>query len=424
VTSAIPLRRRAVVWLLLPAVLLLVSVNNASQTGSPLAGFWTWTVAHSVLLFIVPAALAATGAALEASRLRARRVENATNIRGPWVTLANAIWPSYLGGLLVQGVAIALVATSAWGGDSAIPFGLLLSIASVLLFHTTLGFLMGSVMRPVIGVPVALALSYSWLGFTGTIEWFAPRHLAGLVLETCCFYDEQVNLLSMSAAIVFSTSASVAFCLVSASALGLTAARPIQRIAAPSAFIALAAVGGLLLSGNLSSTATEPRDVSELKCSGGEVTVCLYPEQFATEDPVPQVQRMIQKVADLGVRVPLRVTASRAPAPDDHISFRYVPGMTNDQIAASLASSFQADQWLKCESEPVERTIARQDAGDVMRAWLALQMAGTPMADVQGSELPLFRSLMLATDEDQVAWITAALDSMDDCLVEPPSPPT
>lgn len=112
--SPLPLRRRAILWLLLPAVPLLIIVAQLSPATLVL-DWWTWIVAHSALLIIVPAAVASTGAALDAARLRVRREENALAVRAPARILLDAFWPSYVVGVLAQTAAVMIVAFTAAG---------------------------------------------------------------------------------------------------------------------------------------------------------------------------------------------------------------------------------------------------------------------------------------------------------------------
>ena len=416
----VPLRRRPVLVLLLPAVPLLILVSQASRTSDPLPGSWTWTVAHSVLLLIVPAAVASTGAALEASRLRTRRAENVVNTRSPTIVLLSAIWPSYAAGLLLQTGAIGLVAATAWGGSSAVPAGLLGAIAALLAFHLAAGFLLGSLLRPVHAAPLALAFSYCWLGFTGAVDWFAPRHLAGLVLESCCFYDEQPHGLSIAAAAAFSLFATSAFLSASAGLLGLLGEPRAALVGLPSLLLVLAVSLGLLLARPLGSTATQPRDTAGLDCSGTRIAVCLYPEQLASGDPRQRIEAMVLRLpAALGL--PARVLASRGPATAEGLTLRYVPGMTDLQIAAALASGVQGDQLLQC-SEPTARTIAREQVGDALRGWLTQRMA--PSAGGESGMEPTAAALLAAVlrlpDDGQLRWASAASASLRDCAIVPP----
>ncbi|QTX05871.1 DUF7224 domain-containing protein [Agromyces archimandritae] len=427
----VPFRRRAVLWLVPPALVLLFVVNNASQTGTPLTGYWTWTVAHSVLLLIVPAAVAATGAALEGARLRTRAIENRTNLRNPLAVLWDAIWTNYTAALIVQAFAIGLVAADAWGGRSRMPWELLIAIAAMLLFHSSAGLLLGSLLRPMLGVPIALAFSYAWLGFTGTVPWFAPRHLAGLVLETCCFYDQQPDPRSVLAASVFAILASAGFVAGAARALHLIPGGWMPRIAAP-ALLTAAVVVGLAIAAGLTSTAATERTDAELRCTPGRTEVCLYPEQAAAglgSDPTADIQQMVDHVMALGVTMPDRVVAgsvdgSVSTATAGELHLRYLPGMTVEQLAGSLASGFQGELALTCAAESVERTITRQEAADTARSWLALQFAMAirdtgPGFEPQGP----VATLVQASAAEQADWVGAALASMQACNAEPPTLP-
>ena len=421
-----PLRRRPALWLMIPAAPLLMIVGNLSRTSSPIAGYWTWTVSHSVLLIMVPAAVAATGAALEAARLRTHRQEAALNLRPAWMVILDAIWPSYVCAVIIQLCALAIVSVSAWGGSSRFPWEIFGAVSSILLFHTSTGFLLGAALRPVVSIPLALAFSYTWLGFTGAIDWFAPRHLAGLIIESCCFYDEQPNPTSLAATAVFSILGASALLCAASAVLRLWSPRPPLNIVTPTLLMALAAFSGLMLANGLPSTATEPRNPAELTCSTAEVTVCLYPEQLTDESPIATIQSMVLRVRDAGVSLPNRVVASRQAASAAALTVRYRPDMSNAQIAGSLASGLQGEQYLDCGKEPVDRVIKRQGAADIARAWIELRMSeeGELARESTFAELPELRSLMTADESQQVEWINRALASMNSCADNPPAVPT
>jgi len=385
-------------------------------------------VAHSVLLILVPAAVAATGAAFEASRLRKRRDENAVNARSTAVVLFDALWPSYVAGLLIQLLAIVLVSTQAAGGASGIPWGLLIAIAAILAFHTSVGFLLGALLRPVIAIPLALAFSYSWLGFTGTVDWFPLRHLAGLVLETCCFYDEAVSSWSIIAATTFSVGVASA-CLAASAALLHSPGRPgTARFILPVGLALASSVLGLAAASALTSTAAVPRSPDELVCDRNGIEVCLYPEQLGDAETVETMRAMMLRLEDLGVTAPDRVVAGRDGVNADVLEVRYLPGMTTPELAGSIASSFRGDQLLNCSEEPVEETIERQQSGDTARSWLTGTMAGQPITQAgaaegapEGAYLSALERLSI---EKQVQWINAVLRSMDSCDSNPPGAPS
>lgn len=429
--SPIPLRRRAVFWLLLPAIPLLVIVARLSSTPITVPGSWTWTVGHSILLILVPAAVAATGAALEAARLRARRVENSLNARSPLPILIDALWPSYVSAILTHAIAVGVVALTAWGGRSAIPWGMIGAIAAMLFFHTCLGFAAGSILRPVFGIPVALAASYIWLGFTGTLPTFELRHLAGLVLETCCLFDQQPSGRSILAAVTFSVSAGVGLLLLAAAALRIVAGRMVLS-AATGGVLVLAGLGtGLVVADGLPAGATEPRDPAELVCADGEVTVCLFPEQLDA-DVVSRVRTMVTRVRDEGVSLPATVVAS-ADIDDDseRIRLSYMPGMTDEQLAGSLASDLPEGI---CAGDDVDTTIARDAFRSAALFWLERTMLGHTADDVlldgvdslDRLDDDVRRSVEALLDlprADQAVWVNEAISSLRDCATPPPGAP-
>ncbi|KAA9085428.1 DUF7224 domain-containing protein [Microbacterium radiodurans] len=386
---------------------------------------WTWVIGHSVLLVLVPAAVSATGAALEAARLRTRRQENAVNVRSSASIVWNAIWPSYLCGLVAQLIAIGIVALSTTGGAGRIPWGMLGAIGAMLLFHTTLGFFMGSLVRPIFGVPAALAMSYIWLGFTGTVPYFELRHLAGLVLETCCYYDQQPRPASLASVTVFSILAAIGLVLPASAALRIVAGRTVLAASVGAALVVGAFGAGLVVANGLPPSAAEPRDRGELVCTDGEVTVCLFPEQ---QDPVvvARTQEMVTRVRDQGVMIPARVEASSGAEYDrDRIRLRAFAGMSDQQLAGSLASDLPETI---CDGDPVEVAIERDLARSTAVVWMQATMLGVDLSEVplNGAEPGLTArvgALGAESEASRVAWVNEAIASLRDCATTPPGLP-
>ncbi|MGV8885521.1 MAG: hypothetical protein ACOH1T_08035 [Microbacteriaceae bacterium] len=406
---------------MLPALPVLLLVNGASGATSPMVGYWTWTVAHSILLILVPAAVSATGAALEASRLRSARATNPLNLRPAPLVLIDALWPSLVAGLVLQAVAIALIAINAPGGDSRVPTELLVAITAMIFMHTALGFTFGSLFRAAIGVPLALVASYSWLGFTGTIDWAPLRHLAGLVLETCCSIDEQPVQASVAAVTVFSFVTSIGLLFAAAALLRTTPIRiPLAAMVA-AAVITVATIAGLAIASTLTTTSAEQRAASEAVCSGDRVKVCLFPEQLADVSLPGVVEQMILRLG-LPATSATEVFAGSGSSTPERIAFRYVPGMTTDQIARSLSSGFNGDQILQCD-EPIERSIARSEVGEMIRGWMYVTMLDpSPSSLDEGDpalQLPSFGELLSSTKAEQASWIASRLPTLSDCDLDP-----
>lgn len=418
--SAIPLRRRSAFWLLLPAVPLLVIVSQFSEPILVLSGWWPWTVGQSMLLILVPAAVASTGAALEAGRLRARGEENLTNIRNPISTVVVSIWPSVVAGIVAQLLAIGLVALTAWGGTSPVPWSLIGTLATILVFHASLGFVLGSALRPMFAVPLSIALSYMWLGFTGTLEMFEARHLAGLVLNGCCDYDQQPAAASMAAATVFSAIASIGLLIVASVFLRVARGGRFWVLGAGVVLVAIAASAGLTIAKGLGPSGVEQRSVDQLHCSPGEVTVCLFPEQEGG-GIVATVQLMIERVTDTGVHFPSRIVASGELEPTEDVHpFRYRPDMDERQVAASLASGFMTEA---CDGEPASRTRARDAAQELATYWLEYTMLGSNSSEAEAYAESGLLALTALPDSEQAEWVNRALASTRDCAAKPPPLP-
>lgn len=423
--SPIPLRRRSVWWLLLPAVPLLVIVAQLSPLLMAPPQWWTWTVSRSVLLILIPAAVGATGAALEASRLRTRRLENPLVTRGAPAILAVALWPPFLCAVAMQLLAVAIVAPTGGGTEGDIPWPILGTIAALLFFHTCFGFALGSLLRPVFGIPVALAGSYAWLGFTGTTPTFELRHLAGLVIETCCTYDQQPIAASLVAATVFSVLAGVGLLVLACTALRIARGRTVLAGAAGAALIATGLGTGLLVATGLPPSAAEPRDPHALVCTTDDVTVCLFPEQ-ADAGIRSLVADMLARVRSDGVDLPALVAASDSFTYEpDRVRLTLQSDMSEAQIALSMATDLPEP---RCPRDAATTAARRDTVRSAAVLWLQSAMLGAaPSWDEQETvDEPVALTLRRLLDRprvDQVAWINTTITSLRDCSVAPPVTP-
>ena len=434
VRCPVPLRRQTVFWLLLPAMPLLLIVAAFTPLYVPPPQWWTWSIARSVLLLLVSAAVAATGAALEASRLRVRRTESVLSVRSPASVIAAALWPSLVCALLAQVFAVGVIAATGGGLEGAIPWGMVGTVAAMLFFHTCLGFAIGSIVRPVFGIPVALVASYSWLGFTGTIDWFELRHLSGLVIETCCDYEEQPIAASLLSATLFSLIGGVGLLLFSCAALRIAGRHDRLAGATGVALVAGALAAGLAVATGLGPGSGEPRDPDELVCFAGEVTVCVFPEQIEadeerTDRSVPslpaRVSTLVIRARAAGVDLPTRVTASFAELHDRRlVRLIYQDGMTDELLAASLASDLPEGP---CRSDDGDEAAQRATSRAVAIAELRAIMLGrgATMADVEdlyGDAEGTLDAVVTLPLGAQAAWVNGVIAALDDCRLHPPVP--
>lgn len=432
--APVPLRRRTVFWLLLPAVpLVLIVAESTPVYGTP-PQWWTWSIGRSVLLILVPAAVGATGAALEASRLRVRRTESVLSVRAPASVVAVALWPSLVCAVLTQVLAVGVIAATDGGLEGDVPWGMVGAVAAMLFFHTCLGFVLGSILRPVFGIPVALVASYSWLGFTGTIDWFELRHLSGLVIETCCEYEQKPIAASLLSAGLFSLIGGFGLLLVSCAALRISGRHDLLVGVTGVALVAGALAVGLAVATGLGPGSAEPRDPDELVCFAGEVTVCLFPEQVDADEEradrsVPslptRVSALVTRARAAGVDLPIRVSAYSARRHDGSVvQLVHNEGMSDELLAASLASDVPEGT---CRSDDGDEVGQRETSRAVAIAQLRAIMLGrdATMEDVEdlygGAEVTLDAVVALPLRE-QAAWVNGVIAALDDCTLHPPVP--
>lgn len=432
--SPVPLRRRTVFWLLLAAVPLLLIVAAFTPLYGPPPQWWTWSIGRSVLLLLVPAAVGATGAALEASRLRVRRTESVLTVRAPASVVAVALWPSLVCALLTQIFAVGVVVATGGGMEGTIHWGMVGAVAAMLFFHTCLGFALGSMVRPVLGIPLALVSSYSWLGFTGTIDWFELRHLSGLVIETCCDYEEQPIAASLLSAGLFSLIGGIGLLLFSCAALRIAGRHDLLSGVTGVALIAGALAVGLAVATGLGPGSAEPRDPDERVCFVGEVTVCLFPEQVEadeerTDRSVPslptRVSTLVTRARAAGVDLPTRVSAYSARRHDGSVvQLVHQEGMSDEMLAASLASDLPEGI---CRSDDGDEAGQRETSRAVAIAQLRAIMLGrdATMADVEdlyGEAEGTLDAVVALPLGDQATWVNEVIAALDDCTLHPPVP--
>jgi len=414
--------------------LLLITVQ-LSPVLAPPAQWWTWSIGRSVLLILVSAAVGASGAALEASRLRVRRTESVLGLRSPASILAVVLWPSLVCALLTQVFAVGVVVVADGGGtEGAIPWGMVGAVAAMLFFHTCLGFALGSILRPVFGIPLALVASYSWLGFTGTVDWFELRHLSGLVLETCCDYEEQPIAASLLSATLFSLFGGIGLLLVACVALRLAGRHDLLVGTTGATLVAGTAVVGLAVATGLGSTSAEPRDADDLTCFPGEVTVCLFPEQVEADErradrdvaSLPtRVSALIGRARTAGVDLPTRATTYLGREDDPHVvRVIYQEGMTGELLAASLASDVPQGF---CASDDGDEAAQRETSRAVAIAQLRAIMLGRDATmddvdDLYGQAAATLEAVVALPLGAQAAWVNEVIAALDDCALHPPVP--
>lgn len=332
--------RRPVVWLGLPAILLVILYAHAFPSTDFTKGNWAAVAGQATLFLLFSAGLAAVGGALEGSRVRRALLFAQPVARPRLLVLLRLLLPAFLLGGLVQISAFAMLARSAIGSPGSPPILLLIAQAAAILFHLAVGFTLGRVLPIAAALPGALLASYSWLGFTGAVSYTPLRYLSGLAAAQCCSVDTVLNPTGPAATIVFSICGAAVLI-----AFGLRYPRRSNRVrflrlaGTVTALVTIAA-GSMWIARDVGYAPIEVRSPSEAHCSGIRPTVCLFPEQAADLTTRPTIVRAVRNLAAAGVPIPTRVTGARDVTNTLTASAYFAPTMTTAQVVHSLVSSY------------------------------------------------------------------------------------
>ena len=338
------------------------------------------------------------------------------------LVLATALLPNLAVALVLHFLSVLLLAAMSGPVASAIPVDMLATQCAMLLFHAALGLAVGSAFRPVVAIPLALAVSYCWLGFTGTTEDPALRHLAGLVLETCCTADQQPAPASLIATSTFSVIGALALMAASARLLQLgRRSAPLDAVL-PVGLLVVALVVGLTFARDLGYTATVPRDRAALECSGAQPAVCLFPEQLAARDVRASIGEMVRRLEGTGIEVPDVVEAGSGGAGAGRLSVVVAPTMDERELAASLATSIVGPGAPACAEDP-EAAIARGELWGNLVVWVAVRLEPSVevahFADAFGADTGSIERLLAAEAATQSDWVDAAQAATTSCAADP-----
>ncbi|MET4781495.1 hypothetical protein [Glaciihabitans sp. UYNi722] len=417
-----PLWRRPAFLLLVPALVLVLLYSRAYLDGRDFAGYWLAVTANSAIFLFISAAPAAVSAALEASRLRSAGSIIATSSRPAFVVILQQIWPSLATAFGVQLFALLLLSRNTWGAPGESPIILLVAFAAILIFHTALGYCLGRLLPPVLSVPLALFVSYVWLGFTWSTPFFPLRYLAGLALVSCCRIDETMPLEAPAAAVIFSLLGAVAFTLIAARRWrGQRALTSIVLAGLATTLLGVGSVAGLNVARDLGPQPTKPREAAQLSCEGTSPQVCLYPEQDRTEVRTV-LKRAYSNLARTGLPLAGSITASSEASTAATYNMAIGNDTTTDDLVYSFASSFVHPSVIAdCPTGGKQR----QASANVIVSWLTLEAArgidkasGIPRGFFQEGRAAAI-SLTRLDPSEQVAWIEHNRRAILDCSTIP-----
>jgi hypothetical protein len=343
------------------------------------------------------------------------------------------LWPAFLGGVVAQLFGLALLVPATLGAPGRFPIEVCVAWLSILLLHTSIGFLLGRFLPMAASIPLAIFVSYAWLGFTWAVDYFPIRYLSGLILVACCSVDTRLDARAVAAVVVFSALAAAAI-LISAVAPPLNLGRSLTTLSWTGTIvgITIAAILGLNLASELGAQPLKPRPPSELQCSGSAPVICLFPEQYVQRDPRPVLAQAYANLRDQGVEVPTTISGGTG-VPSGAQALRVVISSksTAELLVRSLAAGLLAGDLAPYCGDGSDYG-KRVDVAAVATWWLA-SVAGTgqrtdisiPTTNYGPEAAAMIEEFQKLTPEEQHGWYFAAFPALTDCAAKPlavPSP--
>jgi hypothetical protein len=425
------LRRQPAVVLTIVGVIGVILYDAAFVHSDNYAGYWASTVTNASIFLMFSCAVSSASAAIAAGRARRGGLWTMPTARRRSTVALRALWPAFVGGLLVQLVGLALLVPATLGAPGRFPFEVVAAWLCILLFHTAVGFVLGRFLPMVASVPIAIFASYAWLGFTWSVDYYPIRYLAGLVLVDCCSVNTQLDARALGSVIVFSSVAAIALlCTAVAPPLDLGRLRTSGTWLGTVAGIVVAAIVGVNIASDLGPQPLVTRPSAEQRCEGAGPTVCLFPEQVAFHNPRPLLQRASANLHAAGVDVPDRIDGSRGTSTPAVLHMVIAPHTSAATVIGSLAASLLPDELAPFCGDGSDYQDRIMDA--VVASWWLSSVAGKGQID-EGSISPIasgadtdavIHTFSQLTGHQQRAWYEAASPALTSCDAKPVSIPT
>lgn len=418
----IPWRSRAAVWLVAPGLLGIVAYSVQFADETTVAGYWPAAMAGSAIYLVFSCGVAATAGAWEGRRFRAAAPVIESSSRSSAAVVTEHLWTPLAAGLLLQLVAVALMSRDTWGAPGGPSPVVGLAFAGILFFHSCIGFALGQWFPPVASIPLSLLVSYSWLGFTWSVDYFPLRYLAGLVMADCCSVESALDIRAPVIATAFSLLAGCSLLVIAVArrSSGDRARRFGIHIGASS--IVLVTVIALAASSGLGAAPIVDRPQAQATCSGEAPTVCLFPEQRAPGNAESVIRRAAENLGRSGITVPPTIRASNAPSTPDVLHMIVQVRMTDADLLHSFTTSLLGDaEVASCGTE--QDDAERLNDAAVANRWL-IDVAAQGIVDadqvepaLQMDDSGVLRALRRAPSPAQAAWVTATIDRLTKCSV-------
>lgn len=416
-------RRESVYFLSFLAIIAILLYNDAFVNPVNFEGYWISTFANASIFLIFSCPVSSASAAIATSRLRRADVWALPTVRSRAAIALRMLLPSFLAGIFVQIVGLLVLVPKTWGAPGRIPFEILLVWVAILLLHVAIGCLFGMLLPVAASIPLAIFISYCWLGFTWALDYFPIRYLSGLIIAACCSVDTTLDERSVIAVVLFSLLMSVSllgFTIASGSGTwnkGLLAG-VVAGVLAIGAFVV-----GLNVAQGLPAQPVAKRSTSDLICAGEEPRICAFPEQLERQDPRPVLETAYKNLRDEGIPLPSVITASNTEA--DRASLRVVitTRPSAEQLVYSIAAGLLPDD-LAPYCDDGSDYLERLEVAAVARWWLqsvaAKDLVDAPSFVSVGADAELaYTGFDRLTRREQHDWYLSASPALWQCSSKP-----
>lgn len=408
------------------AVIAMMLYNSMFVERVNFEGYWISTFANASIFLIFSCPVGSASAAIVAARARRAGIWSLPLARGRAAITFRLLLPSFMAAFVAQLYGLSLLASATWGAPGRIPYEILLAWVAILIFHISTGYLIGRYIPVAASIPLAIFVSYCWLGFTWSVSYFPIRYLSGLIIASCCNIATTIDERSVVAVVIFSALMSIAFLALATippagvhwSVVPITGAATIACIAA-------AFTVGLNVASGLPAQPVTPRGTDELMCAGRAPAICLYPEQLQHNDPRSTLETAYNNIQNEGISLSSRITTSNTEADRSSLRIVVTTQPTTSQLVYTIAAALIPDDVAPYCGDGSDYPKRIEVAA--VAIWWLQTVAGKGLVDkssiapsaISPDSLHRIQTFGRLSDQQQRAWYFSASPALVDCASTP-----
>lgn len=408
------------------AIIAIVLYDRKFVNPSNFEGYWVSTFANASIFLIFSCPVGSASAAMASARARRAGIWALPLARSRVAITFRLLLPSFVAGFVAQLLGLLLLASATWGAPGRVPFEIVLAWAAILFFHITVGYLLGRFLPVAASIPLAIFISYCWLGFTWSVSYFPVRYLSGLVIASCCSIETTIDERSIVAVVVFSLLMGLAFLLfATVQPTGMHwSVGPLTGVAAAACGVIALSVG-LVITQGLGADPSTPRPRADLVCTGKAPTICVYPQQLEHNDPRPVLEAAYKNLHDEGIPLPGVITASNTEADRSSLRVVLTTRPTTGQLVYTTAAAMLPDNLAPYCGNGADYPKRMDDAA--VASWWLQTIAAKGLIpessivppDVSPDSARLIQGFKGVNTTQQRNWYLAAAPALRHCASKP-----